>query len=139
MGITDNNWYKVDNNNNNNFGMETNFLSTADIQILFIFFSPPHPPFFLHGCTLGTWRFPGQGIKSELQLRAYTTATARLDPQPTEQGQGSNLHPHRFYVGFSTCTATARTPFSFFFFFFLNTFHLLHLLSIYFFMLFVRN
>ena len=26
------------------------------------------------------WRFPGGGVKSELQLTAYTTATARQDP-----------------------------------------------------------
>ena len=41
---------------------------------------------------------PGLGVKSELQLPAYATATpqlvATLDPQPTERGQGSNLHPH---------------------------------------------
>ena len=52
---------------------------------------------------------PSLGVKSELQLLAYATATAMpdlshicdlteagatLDPWPTEQGQGSNLHPH---------------------------------------------
>ena len=50
-------------------------------------------------------------IKSELQLPAYATATAMwdlshicdlhhssmLDPQPTKQDQGSNLHPHGQY------------------------------------------
>ena len=51
-------------------------------------------------------------VESELQLLAYTTATAMLDPShicnlsqtlqqcqspsPTEQGQGSNLHPHDY-------------------------------------------
>ena len=52
---------------------------------------------------------PGLGIKLELQLPAYTTATAtqdpsRLwctpqlmeipDPSPTEWGQGVKPHPH---------------------------------------------
>ena len=32
------------------------------------------------------------------------------DPWPTEQGQGSNLHPHGHYVGFLTCSATTGTP-----------------------------
>ena len=56
---------------------------------------------------------PRLGVKSELQLPAYTTATAALDPscicslqhsswqmpdpQPTERGQGSNPHPHGYY------------------------------------------
>ena len=35
---------------------------------------------------------------------------ARPDPLPTEQGQGSNLHPHRHYVGFLTHWATMGTP-----------------------------
>lgn len=49
--------------------------------------------------------FQARGCESELQLQAYTTATATRDPsricdlhhssrQPTEWGQGSNLHPH---------------------------------------------
>ena len=29
--------------------------------------------------------------------------TATLDPQPTEQSQGSNPHPHRDYIGSLTC------------------------------------
>jgi len=52
---------------------------------------------------------PRLGVEVELMLPAYTTATARpdlsrvcdppqlmamLDPSPTEQGQGSNPHPH---------------------------------------------
>ena len=49
---------------------------------------------------------PRLGAESELQLPAYTTSTATqdlqptpqlmatLDPEPTELGQGSNLHPH---------------------------------------------
>ena len=55
---------------------------------------------------------PGLGVKLELKLPAYTTATATPDPshicnlrcssqqcqilQPTEQGQGLNLHPHGY-------------------------------------------
>ena len=37
---------------------------------------------------------PRLGIESELP--AYTTATAMLDPQPTERGWGSNLFPHGY-------------------------------------------
>ena len=59
---------------------------------------------------------PRLGVKSELQLPAYTTQpqhpgsepslrhtpqfTGMLDPQPTEQGQGSNLHPQRYQDSF---------------------------------------
>ena len=39
---------------------------------------------------------PSLGIKSELQLPAYATTTAMQDPEPTEQGQGSNLLPHGY-------------------------------------------
>ena len=51
---------------------------------------------------------PRLGVKLELQLPAYTTATVTrdpshvtqfvttLDPRPTERGQGSNLHPHGY-------------------------------------------
>ena len=38
-------------------------------------------------------------VKSELHLLAYTTATAMRDPQPTEQGQGSNPCPHGYQLG----------------------------------------
>ena len=48
---------------------------------------------------------------------AYATAMAMPDPQlaampdsqPTERGQGSNLHPRGHYVGFLTQWATLRT------------------------------
>ena len=36
------------------------------------------------------------GIESELQLPAYTTATATPDPQPSEGRQGSNPCPHGY-------------------------------------------
>ena len=39
---------------------------------------------------------PRLGVKLELQLPAYTTATAILGPYPTEEGQGSNLCPHGY-------------------------------------------
>ena len=53
---------------------------------------------------------PRLGVESELQGPAYTTATAMWDlsqvcdlqlmampdPQPTEQGQGWNPHPHGY-------------------------------------------
>ena len=35
-------------------------------------------------------KVPRLGVELELQLPAYTTATATLGPQPTEQGQGWN-------------------------------------------------
>ena len=34
---------------------------------------------------------PRPGVELELQLPAYTPATATLDPQPTDRGQGFNL------------------------------------------------
>ena len=34
----------------------------------------------------------GLGVKRQLQLPAYTAATATLDPYHTERGQGSNPH-----------------------------------------------
>ena len=37
---------------------------------------------------------PRLRVGSELQLPSYATATP--DPQPTERGQGSNLHPHGY-------------------------------------------
>ena len=37
------------------------------------------------------------GIEVELQLLAYTTATAISDPQPTERGQESHLCPHGYW------------------------------------------
>ena len=55
---------------------------------------------------------PGLGVELELQLPAYAIATAMLDPSrildlqleatldpsPTEQGQGLNLYPHRWFL-----------------------------------------
>ena len=37
--------------------------------------------FCFEGCSLGIWRFPGWGVKSELQLLTYTTTTATQDPR----------------------------------------------------------
>ena len=81
-------------------GNLTNPLS--EIYYLFIFFA------LLLGPHLRHMDVPRLGVISELQLLAYTTATAMqdlhlrptpqimatLDPQPTEQGHGLNLHPH---------------------------------------------
>ena len=39
---------------------------------------------------------PRQGVKSELQLLGYATATATPDPQPTKGGQGLNLYHHGY-------------------------------------------
>ena len=80
--------------------------------------------FFLFlGPHLHYMEFPGLGVKSELQLLAYTTATATriwaasapmpqlsatLAPQPTRQGQRSWRH----YVRFLTCWATRELLFN---------------------------
>ena len=53
--------------------------------------------FSFHDCTCGIWKFPGLhhshgNTGSELLLWA-----ALPDPQPTEQGQESNLHPHEYF------------------------------------------
>ena len=39
---------------------------------------------------------PRLRVESKLQLLASTTATARPDAYPTEQGQGSHLRPHGY-------------------------------------------
>ena len=67
------------------------------------------PYFFFLGLHLRHMEFPRLGVQSELQLPAYTTATATralshicnqhhslwamLDLEPPERGQGLNLHP----------------------------------------------
>ena len=70
--------------------------------------------FFFLGLHLRHVEIPRWGVKSELQLQAYTTATATQDPShichlhhsspqrwilnpPTERGQGSNRHPHGYW------------------------------------------
>ena len=62
-----------------------NFGNISHTIFFFFVFLGPHS---LH------MEFPRLGGESELQLPAYTTGTAMLDPQPTEWGQGLNLHPH---------------------------------------------
>ena len=63
-------------------------------------------------------QFPRRGVQSELQLLAYTTATATQDLsrvcdlhrsswqhqilQHTERGEESNPSPHRYYLGLLT-------------------------------------
>ena len=42
---------------------------------------------------------PRLGVESELQLPAYTTATATRDPQVSTRGQGSHPHPHGHVSG----------------------------------------
>ena len=51
-------------------------------------------PWFL-GLHLQHVEAPRLGVQSELQLPAYTTATATLDPF-SERGQGLNPHPHGY-------------------------------------------
>ena len=58
--------------------------------------------FFLFTATAmaygNSWARDQIGAAAEM----YITATAMLDPEPTEQGQESNLHPHRDF-GSLTC------------------------------------
>ena len=76
--------------------------------------------FFCFFCFLGLhpWHMevPKLGVESGLQLPVNVIATATwylsrvhepelmatLDPQPTELGQGSNLHPHGYNLRFIT-------------------------------------
>ena len=46
---------------------------TTGYELTQIFFS-------FYGCTCGIWKFPGLEVKSELQLQAYTAATATPAP-----------------------------------------------------------
>jgi len=73
--------------------------SLISVIYLFIYFLGLHP-----------WHreIPRLGVKLELQLLAYTIATARLDLSHicdlddsswAEQGRGSNLHPHGYLSG----------------------------------------
>ena len=54
--------------------------------------------FFFSFLGLRPWHMevPRLGAEAELQLLTYTTATAMLDRQPIERGQGSNPHPHGY-------------------------------------------
>ena len=54
--------------------------------------------FFIFFLGLHLYQVPRQGVELELQLLAYTTATATLDPYPTERGQELNLHPHGYWL-----------------------------------------
>ena len=53
----------------------------------------------------GVWRLvqhmeaPRLGVKLDLQLPPTSQLTATPDPQPTEQSQRSNLHPHGYSLG----------------------------------------
>ena len=58
-------------------------------------------------------------VKSDLQLPAYTTATAMPDPQLTERDHRSNWHPHGYQSGLFLLGHNGNSlHFSFFFFFF---------------------
>ena len=63
---------------------------------------------FLFVCFLGLHlrhvKVPRLGVKSELPLPAYTTATATRDPQPTERGRGIKPATSWFLVGFVAVT-----------------------------------
>ena len=49
-------------------------------------------------------------LRSEPHLQPMLQLMERLDPQPTELGQGSNLHPARENVEFLTRGDTTGTP-----------------------------
>ena len=115
------NTIKFNKHNENCFPISFSFLSCNNNLTLF------HENFFsfvqLHLQHMGV---PRVGVKSELQLPAYTTATATPDPShvcdlhhsswqcwirnPTEWGQGSNLHPHGNSIASLTHWATTGTP-----------------------------
>ena len=82
---------------------------------------------YLFALALHQWHkeAPWLGVKSELPLLAYNTATAKMDlshiwdlchsaampcPYPTEGSQGSILHPQGQYVGFLAHWVTMETP-----------------------------
>ena len=46
---------------------------------------------FFNDCTCCTWKFPGQWLNPS-HTATYATAAAKLDPQPTLPGHGSNLY-----------------------------------------------
>ena len=85
------------------------------ISLLFCFFVWPH---------LQHMDVPGLGVESELQLRPmpqpmplglsrlrdYTAAYGNTRSLTHWVKPGSNLHPHRYYVGYLTHWATAGTP-----------------------------
>ena len=48
----------------------------------------------LIGAVAASLHHSHSNVGSELRLRPTSQLTATLDPQPTEQGQGSNLQPH---------------------------------------------
>ena len=50
------------------------------------------------GLQLQHMEIPGLGVESALQLPATAIATATLDPQPAERGQGLNPHPHGYLL-----------------------------------------
>ena len=50
---------------------------SVDVQIHVL---PPAPRPFFNNHTCCIWNFPGLGVKLELQLQAYTAATATMDP-----------------------------------------------------------
>ena len=51
----------------------------------------------------------GRGVQLELQLLAYTIATAMPDPEPTEGGQESKSHLHGDNIASLTCRAAVGT------------------------------
>ena len=48
------------------------------------------------GATAAGLHHSHSNVGSEPRLRPTPQLAAMPDPQPTEGGQGSNLHPHRF-------------------------------------------
>ena len=60
-------------------------------------------------CTLCTWRFPGQG-SNQSSTRQPNHSHSNARSLPTEQGQGSNLHPHGCQSGSLTTEPQQGLP-----------------------------
>ena len=76
----------------------------------------PHPPHYGSSQARGQIRALAAGLhhshsnaESEPHLRSTPQLTATPDPWPTERGQGSNPHPHGYWLDSFPCT-TMGTP-----------------------------
>ena len=81
------------------------FLILFFSSLLFIFLFTPTPVAYGSSQARGRIRVAGPGVyhshsntRSELHLQLTQQLAAMQDPQPTEQGQRLNMHPHRNYL-----------------------------------------
>ena len=70
------------------FPLKISLLFIVYFILFFFCFLWPHPQHM---------EVPRLGVELELQVQAYTTAIAMLDPWPTEWGQESNTYIHGYY------------------------------------------